>query len=59
MLLRETLGKFVSSLFLGLGMFWAIWDKDRQTWHDKIAGTVVIRRAPTTGSAAAPARVAG
>ena len=45
MLLRELFGRFVSGLFLGLGYFWAIWDKDGQTWHDKIAGTVVVRRA--------------
>jgi uncharacterized RDD family membrane protein YckC len=45
MILREVIGKFVSGIFLGLGYFWAIWDKDNQAWHDKIAGTVVIRRA--------------
>ncbi len=44
MLLREIIGKFVSGLFLGLGYFWAIWDKDQQAWHDKIAGTVVVRQ---------------
>ena len=44
MVLRETIGKFVSGIFLGLGYFWAIWDKDNQAWHDKIAGTVVVRR---------------
>jgi uncharacterized RDD family membrane protein YckC len=49
MLLRETLGKFVSGLFLGLGYFWAIFDTDSQAWHDKIAGTVVLKSnvAPT------------
>ena len=41
--LREVVGKFISSLVFGLGFFWMIWDKDKQTWHDKIAGTVVIR----------------
>ena len=44
MVLREVIGKTVSGLFLGLGFFWAIWDKDNQAWHDKIAGTVVVRR---------------
>ena len=43
MLLRETIGKSVSAVAFGLGYFWAIWDKDGQTWHDKIAGTVVVR----------------
>jgi uncharacterized RDD family membrane protein YckC len=42
MLVREIFGKGVSSFFLGLGYFWAIFDRDGQTWHDKIAGTVVI-----------------
>ena len=27
----------------GLGWFWMIWDPGRQTWHDKIAGTIVVR----------------
>lgn len=44
MLLRETIGKFTSGIFLGLGYFWAIWDKDNQAWHDKIGGTVVVQR---------------
>ncbi len=44
MVLRETIGKFISGLFLGLGYFWAIWDKDNQAWHDKIAGTVVVKK---------------
>ena len=42
MLFRETLGKWVSGCFLGLGWFWAIWDRDAQAWHDKIARTVVL-----------------
>lgn len=44
MFLREAIGKLASGLFFGIGYFWAIWDKDNQAWHDKIAGTVVIRR---------------
>jgi uncharacterized RDD family membrane protein YckC len=44
MLVREIIGKFVSELFFGLGFFWAIWDRDSQAWHDKLAGTVVVRR---------------
>ncbi len=26
-----------------LGYLWSIWDRDRQTWHDKAAGSVVVR----------------
>src|SRR5690606_4044761 len=41
--LREVVGKLISSVIVGLGYFWTIWDKKKQTWHDKIAGTVVIK----------------
>jgi len=33
-----------SFIVLFLGFFWMIWDRDKQTWHDKIAGTVVVRQ---------------
>jgi uncharacterized RDD family membrane protein YckC len=26
-----------------VGFLWIILDRDKQTWHDKIAGTVVVR----------------
>jgi len=26
-----------------LGFFWIAWDPEKQGWHDKIAGTVVVR----------------
>jgi uncharacterized RDD family membrane protein YckC len=32
-----------SALVLFLGFFWIAWDRDKQGWHDKIAGTVVLR----------------
>ncbi|MGH6647228.1 RDD family protein [Aquabacterium sp.] len=38
------LGYFVSMLPLGLGIFWVAFDKRKQGWHDKLAGTVVVRR---------------
>jgi uncharacterized RDD family membrane protein YckC len=41
--LREIIGKLVSSFVFGLGYLWAIWDSRKQTWHDKIAGTVVVK----------------
>jgi uncharacterized RDD family membrane protein YckC len=25
-----------------MGLLWIIWDKQKQGWHDKIAGTYVI-----------------
>lgn len=41
--LREVVGKSLSSLVLELGYLWAIWDKKKQAWHDKITGTVVVK----------------
>ncbi len=32
-----------SAVVLFLGFLWIAWDKDKQGWHDKIAGTTVIR----------------
>ncbi len=34
---------FFSALALGLGYLWIALDKNKQAWHDKIAGTYVIR----------------
>jgi uncharacterized RDD family membrane protein YckC len=31
-----------SALALGLGFFWAGWDRGKQSWHDKIAGTAMV-----------------
>lgn len=36
------LGAYLSGFLLLLGFFWAIFDKRRQGWHDKLAGTVVV-----------------
>jgi len=41
--MREVIGKLVSLLVLGLGYLWMIWDPKKQTWQDKIAGTVVVK----------------
>jgi len=38
------LGYFLSLLPLGLGFIWVAFDARKQGWHDKLAGTVVIRR---------------
>lgn len=32
-----------SLLFCGVGLFWALFDRDRQFLHDRLAGTRVIR----------------
>ena len=36
------LGYYVSLLPLGLGFLWVAFDKRKQGWHDKLAGTVVV-----------------
>ncbi len=33
-----------SLLIFGLGFLWMLWDPKSQTWHDKAAGTVVVKR---------------
>ncbi len=38
------LGYFVSLVPLGLGFLWIAFDRRKQGWHDKLAGTVVVRR---------------
>jgi uncharacterized RDD family membrane protein YckC len=37
------LGYFLSTFFLFLGFIWIAFDKKKQGWHDKLAGTVVVR----------------
>jgi uncharacterized RDD family membrane protein YckC len=34
--------KIVSSIPCGLGYWWMLWDKDKQTWHDKLSSTSVV-----------------
>ncbi len=36
---------FVSCFPLGLGILWVAFDRRKQGWHDKLAGTVVVRQA--------------
>jgi uncharacterized RDD family membrane protein YckC len=39
----RALGCFLSMAVAGLGFLWVIFDDQRQSWHDKIAGTVVVK----------------
>jgi uncharacterized RDD family membrane protein YckC len=34
---------FFSLAALFLGFFWAGWSREKLGWHDKIAGTMVVR----------------
>lgn len=37
------LGYYLNSIAFGLGWLWAMFDENRQGWHDKLAGTIVVR----------------
>ena len=39
----RALGCFLSLAVAGLGFFWIAFDHGKQAWHDKIAGTAVVR----------------
>ncbi len=39
----RALGCFLSLIVMGLGFLWVVFDDQRQSWHDKIAGTTVVR----------------
>lgn len=41
-LVRSLAACFSFVVFL-LGFFWAGWDRQKQSWHDKIAGTIIIQ----------------
>lgn len=41
--LREIIGKTASALMLGIGYLWMLWDGKKQSIHDKIASTFVVR----------------
>ena len=34
--------KIVSGAVILIGYLWMLWDKEKQTWHDKAAGSVVV-----------------
>lgn len=40
--LLRYVGRIISAIPCLLGYFWAIWDDQNQTWHDKFATTVVV-----------------
>lgn len=41
--LREIIGRMAAGFVFGLGYFWVLWDDKKQGWHDKIAGTIVVK----------------
>lgn len=46
-LVGRYLAYFVSMVPLFLGVFWVAFDRRKQGWHDKLAGTVVIKKVNT------------
>ncbi|MDH4115380.1 MAG: RDD family protein, partial [Burkholderiaceae bacterium] len=43
-LILRYLGYYVAMIPLFVGILWVAFDPRKQGWHDKIAGTVVVRR---------------
>ena len=43
MLVRETVGKWLSGLVIMLGYLSIVTDQDNQGWHDKLLNTYVVR----------------
>ena len=41
--LREIIFKLISSIVFMLGYLWMLKDEKKQTWHDKLAHTVVVK----------------
>jgi uncharacterized RDD family membrane protein YckC len=40
---RALFANLISSSLCALGYLWALWDGRRQTWHDKVVGSVVVK----------------
>lgn len=55
-LIGRYLGYFVAMLPLFAGILWVAFDARKQGWHDKLAGTLVVRK---KGGNAAPVKFAG
>lgn len=45
--INRTVGYVFSSIPFSLGFLWSIWDKEKQAWHDQIAGTFVVPASST------------
>ena len=48
------LGRIVSGLVILLGYLWMLWDREQQTWHDKMTGAVVVPRRAASGLTSSP-----
>ena len=43
MALRQMIGQTIAAIPCYLGLIWALFDANKQGWHDKIAKTLVVR----------------
>ncbi len=43
----RALFSLLSLIPLGLGFIWILFNRDLESWHDKISGTCVVRRSPS------------
>jgi len=41
--LVRALAAVISFMAAGLGFFWAGWSREKQSWHDQIAGTIIVK----------------
>ncbi|MEN9402397.1 MAG: hypothetical protein RL091_1100, partial [Verrucomicrobiota bacterium] len=39
----RALGAFLSLAVAGIGFIWVAFDDEKQSWHDKIAGTTIVK----------------
>jgi uncharacterized RDD family membrane protein YckC len=51
----RSLASFLSAAALMLGFFWAGWNPQKQSWHDIIAGTYVLKTRPSLQPSPVPA----
>lgn len=41
--LVRSLAAILSFVAMAVGFFWAGWSREKQSWHDKIAGTIIVK----------------
>jgi uncharacterized RDD family membrane protein YckC len=40
---RQLFAGFISGQVCYLGYLWMLWDEQKQTWHDKVVDSIVVR----------------
>ena len=43
----RVIGRWLSAIVIYIGYLWMLWDKEKQCWHDKLAGDVVVPVLPS------------